>query len=299
MNQRNVNSILAIFACLLWSSAFAGIKIGLPFTTPFYFAGTRFFLSGLLILPFILKKIKSTVFTKALVQKIIVVSVLQVSLQYSLFYLGMSKVAGATGAIIIGSQPLFIAIAAHFFAENDKLTFTKALIILFGFSGIVLISIGKSGLEGNTQFMGILLMLCVNLSGAASNIIVAGNKVKVQPLVLSSLSMMLGGFTLFVIALFTEDIYFIPKELDFYISLVWLTAISTIAISLWFVLLKKPEVKVSNLNVWKFLIPVSGAILAWLILPDEHANLLSILGMLITGFALVALNVYRRKYQKL
>jgi len=33
------NTLLAIAACLLWSSAFVGIKIGLPYTTPF--ASTR------------------------------------------------------------------------------------------------------------------------------------------------------------------------------------------------------------------------------------------------------------------
>ena len=43
---------LAIIACLLWSSAFAGIKIGLRYTTPLQFAGIRFMLAGLLILPF-------------------------------------------------------------------------------------------------------------------------------------------------------------------------------------------------------------------------------------------------------
>lgn len=36
-------TFLAILACLLWSTAFVGIKIGLEYTTPMQFAGTRFF----------------------------------------------------------------------------------------------------------------------------------------------------------------------------------------------------------------------------------------------------------------
>jgi drug/metabolite transporter (DMT)-like permease len=50
------NTILrAIIACLLWSTAYAGIKIGLQYDTPFHFAGVRFLISGLIILPFTVK----------------------------------------------------------------------------------------------------------------------------------------------------------------------------------------------------------------------------------------------------
>jgi drug/metabolite transporter (DMT)-like permease len=44
-----------IIACLLWSTAYAGIKIGLQYDTPFHFAGVRFIISGLMILPFTVK----------------------------------------------------------------------------------------------------------------------------------------------------------------------------------------------------------------------------------------------------
>ena len=44
-------SLQAILACLLWSSASIGIKIGLPYTSTLQFAGIRFFISGLLVLP--------------------------------------------------------------------------------------------------------------------------------------------------------------------------------------------------------------------------------------------------------
>lgn len=43
---------LAILAWLLWSTAFAGIKIGLTSSALLSFAGTRFMLSGLMLMPF-------------------------------------------------------------------------------------------------------------------------------------------------------------------------------------------------------------------------------------------------------
>lgn len=46
--------ILAIFACLLWGSAFAGAKIGFEYTTPLHLSGMRFMLAGLLLIPFLI-----------------------------------------------------------------------------------------------------------------------------------------------------------------------------------------------------------------------------------------------------
>ncbi|HOG57194.1 MAG TPA: EamA family transporter, partial [Bacteroidales bacterium] len=42
----------AIVACLLWSTAYAGIKLGLQYDTPLHFAGLRFMIAGLMLLPF-------------------------------------------------------------------------------------------------------------------------------------------------------------------------------------------------------------------------------------------------------
>jgi drug/metabolite transporter (DMT)-like permease len=72
--------------------------------------------------------------------------------------------------------------------------------------------------------------------------------------------------------------------------LLWLAFISAVAFSLWFWLLRRPGVKVSDLNLWKFIIPVSGAILSWVILPDESPNMSSIFGMAMIALSIVLFN---------
>jgi drug/metabolite transporter (DMT)-like permease len=62
---------------------------------------------------------------------------------------------------------------------------------------------------------------------------------------------------------------------------------AAVAFSLWFMLLQRPGVKVSELNLWKFIIPVVGAILSWLLVPDEHPELLTITGMIIITASLI------------
>ncbi|MFC2089691.1 DMT family transporter [Bacteroidota bacterium] len=293
-------TLRAIIACLLWSSAFVGIKIGLPYTTPLQFAGIRFFISGLLVFPVAIY-FNPTFFSlvRDNVKFIIFLAFIQTFLMYALFYTGIDKVPGSVGAIVIGSGPLFIAIVAHFFMPGDSITFRRAVIILFGLSGIVLVSLGKTG-EGtqSIRLIGIMILIGNNIISGFTNVIIALEKKKIPPLVLSSTSMTIGGLALFLFSIPVEGLDLSLKPLPYYLSLGWLSILSAVAISIWFVLLKIPKVSVSDLNFWKFLIPVAGAILAWIILPDESPDWLSVSGMIITGIALIFVSIYSQKNKR-
>lgn len=288
---------LAIIACLLWSSAFTGVKIGLEYSSPLRFAGVRFFWAGIILLPFALGSGNYIQIVKNNAGKVFVISLLQIVLQYILFYKGLSLVQGSVSAILIGAGPLFVAIMAHFYVPGDQLDMKKGLIILLGMSGMILVSVGRnSGNSGdNMAWLGILYLLGVNVSSGVVNVFIKNQTSKLPPLVLSSSTMIFGGAVIYLISIPVEGLEFTLKPTTYYIALSWLTFLSAAAFSIWFYLLKRPEVKVSYLNFWKFLIPVAGALLAWIFLPDESPNVSSVLGVFITGLALILLNLSRRK----
>jgi drug/metabolite transporter (DMT)-like permease len=290
-------TFLAIIACILWATAFVGIKIGLKYTSPFQFAGVRFFLSGLLILPFIPNLLEKIRDAKKNVAKILFVGFIQTFLQYALFYRGVDMVPGALGAMIIGSGPLFIAVVAHFLMPDDGLTRRKIFSILLGLAGIFIISLGRKSMGATGQFvgLGILILISNNLLSGFGNILVASDKRKIPPLVLSSFSMIFGGLMLFVLGLSVEGLQTGPFPLEYWLSLAWLSFLSAGAISIWYTLLKRPGVKVSSLNMWKFIIPVLGAVLSWLILPNENPTLIAIIGMVLVALSLVVLNLHIKK----
>jgi drug/metabolite transporter (DMT)-like permease len=285
-------TFLAIIACILWATAFVGVKIGLKYSSPFHFAGIRFLLSGLIILPFIpnLWDKLSDAFSNF--PKILFVGFIQTFLQYALFYRGIDLVPGALGAMIVGSGPLFIAVVAHFLMPDDTLTRRKVLSILLGLAGIVVISLGRKGMGATGQFVGIgiLILIANNLLSGFGNILVAKDKRKIPPLVLSSFSMILGGAMLIGMGLIFEGKQTGPFPLEFWLSLGWLSFLSAAAISIWYTLLKRPGVKVSTLNMWKFIIPVLGAVLSWVLLPNENPTLIAIVGMFLVAFSLFILN---------
>jgi len=286
-------TFLAILACLLWSTAFVGIKVGLEYTTPLQFAGIRFFLSGLYILPFcgnIRHSLKSLAENRV---QVIRVAVFQTFLLYSLFYIGISLVPAATTAIIIGASPLFAAIAAHLLLYDDRFTWKKMGSILLGLSGVIIIAISRenfSWTEGK-EFWGILILITANISSSIGNVAIVKYKTGLSPLLFNSGQLMLGGLGIFVLSIPLEGISFSIKPLLYYVSLGWLSFMSAAAFSIWFVLLKRPGIKVSELNIWKFLIPVFGAALSWLLLPGESPTVIPIVGMVFIGLSLIVLNL--------
>jgi drug/metabolite transporter (DMT)-like permease len=279
----------AIIACLLWSTAYAGIKLGLKYDTPFHFAGVRFIISGLMILPFTIRPAR---FIKMVLDhwKLVAwVTFLQILVNYSLFYQGLTLVPGALGAVIVGSQPLVTAVVAAMMYKEDNLTRKKVLIIIFGISGVILISAGRQAFRFGTaiELLGVFMILVGNIATSTSNVLISLRGRGINPFVLSSSSLFLGGVILYLISLPVEGIHSGPLPTEYWAILLWLSFMAASAFSLWFMLLQRPGVKVSELNLWKFIIPVVGAILSWLLIPGEKPEWLTITGMIIITFSLI------------
>jgi len=297
-HSRFNTALLAIISCLLWSTAFAGVKIGLAYATPLQFAGTRFFLAGLLVFP-LAYRFNPGYFriVRSNLKLILLFAFLQTFLQYTMFYTGINLIPAAVAAIIIGSQPLFIALVANFLMPGERMTLSRTLVILLGIAGVALVSFGKDpqSATGHIAVAGILLMLGINLLSGFSNVLVAKEKGMIPPLVISSSSMILGGAALLIFSLPLEGIHFEHKPSIYYISLTWLSLLSAIAISIWIILLKRPGIKVSDLNLWKFLIPLFGALFSWILLPGEKPQVLTSAGMFFITLALVISGLLKRK----
>jgi drug/metabolite transporter (DMT)-like permease len=289
--------VLAILACLLWSTAFVGVKFGLKFAKPLSFAGIRFMLSGLILLPFCgqLSLYFRTVISH--IKIILLISFFQTFLLYGLFYTGMTLIPGALGAIVIGSSPLFSAIAAHFLTPDDEMNLVKTIIILIGIIGVVLISISRQPWSANgfSEFIGVFLLILGCISSAVGNIIVSSDKKNIDPLILNSAQIFAGGLLLFLISLPLEGFPHFNVQPAFYAALLWLSILSAVAFSIWFTLLKKPEIKVSELNLWKFIIPVFGALFSWTLLPDEAPELFSVIGMSFIAVSIFSYNLFLLK----
>jgi drug/metabolite transporter (DMT)-like permease len=289
LNSKGNTIFWAIVACLLWSTAYAGIKLGLKYDTPFHFAGIRFIISGIMILPFTVKPSAYLEMIRSNWKVVAWVTTLQIVINYSLFYQGLNLVPGALGAVVYGAQPLIIALVAAIMHKDDRLTQKKIITIIFGISGVILISVGRQAFKLGTalELIGVLMLLIGNVATGVSNVIISIKSKKINPFVLSSSSLFLGGVILYLISIPVETRPSEPLPAKYWMILLWLSFMAASAFSIWYKLLQRPAVKVSELNLWKFINPITGAILSWLLIPDENPELLTISGMVIITLSLI------------
>ncbi len=264
---------------------------------PLHLAGFRFTLAGLVILPFCRNmgaNLKAIWPYRAYVLKLAFYSTFLI---YSLFHIGINMVPASVTALVVGSGPLFIALFARWF-KNEPLTKRKSMAIVTGLSGIGIIAAGRFGgfLSVELSWLGLGILILSNLSGSFGNILISNNKVPVNPVFINAVQLIVGGIGILLLALLLEEYHYTPLPLVFYLSMAWLVLIATIGFSLWFIVLTMPGVKVSEITVWKFIIPVMGAILSWLILPDEKPEWVVVAGIILVGLSLVVM--YYRPLKK-
>lgn len=288
---------MAIIACFLWSTAFAGVKIGYRhMPAPFTFAGLRFTLAGLLLIPFAWKR---DVFEKIKthIEVIAYVVILNTAIGYAIYYTALKYVAGATASIVVGTGPLITAIMTHYLMEDEKLTRKTFLSIMIGISGILVIVLNSKPVTavGKGEILGIFLMLCNSTMTSYANIKVAKIKGGIDGKFLTSNQLFWGGLILLGMGRIFEGPQNLMLPLEFYLALLWLAFVSAVAFSLWFIAIQIEGMKVSELNMWKFLIPVLGAVITWVILPEESPTKIILIGMALVMTSLIMYTINNKK----
>lgn len=282
--------LYAILASVLWAIVNPVIKTGLSYDmTPMNFAGLRFTSVGIILLAYTWHKgmweevrKNSKLFT--------LLTLVNIFLGYAAFYIGVNLVDGAISSIIMGTTPFVNIILSHIMTKHDKLNKHKVISILISLVGLLMIIGVKSGgysING-IGLVGIGLLFMNIIFQGYSAIKVAEYKANIDPVFLNAVQMFFGGFLLYVTGVAIEEYkQFIGKPMGFYLSLGTLVFVSVFAFSFWFIALQDKNTKVSEVNMCRLINPILGAILSWIMLPDEVPTFNTVAGMIIIVFSLV------------
>lgn len=155
--------ILAVISTALWGSAYPCVKSGYEIFqiaaedigSKILFAGYRFFLAGIMTFVFvwILKK-RFPVPVRKMIPGILGLGVVQTTIQYIFFYIGVANTTGVKGSIISASNSFFTILLAHFFMKSEKLNIQKCVGCLLGFGGVILTNFSLSGWDTSFSIQG-------------------------------------------------------------------------------------------------------------------------------------------------
>lgn len=287
--------LLALLVTFLWSTSFVIIKIGLVEIPPLTFAGLRYTIAFICLLPFAFTKTNSSIIKKLNKKdwwKLILLGFLFYAFTQGTQFIGLSLLPAVTVSLWLNFTPLIVAFMAILFLNEfpTKLQWIGVLIFIIGiFTYFFPVELNQN------QTTGLIVMTIGVFANAASAVL--GRNInrenKLNPLVVTVVSMGIGSIILLITGLTIQGIPSISFQNLLF--LLWLAIVNTaLAFTIWNFTLRTLSAMESSIINGTMLIQI--AVLAWLFL-DEFISLKEGIGMLMAaaGVLLVQLRIRNKK----
>ena len=263
----------ALTAAMAWGWAFPLIKVGFNAFgitadmtgSKMLFAGIRFAAAGLIVLSVARSGGRSfKTGKKSDWGFLLAFALMNTTLHYFFFYVGMSHSEGSRAAILNSLGTFLVVLLACACFKSDKLTSRKMLGCAVGFGGILALNLGGAD-SGQFTWLGDGMIILNAICSAISNLMTRGLSRRINVFVGTGYSLTVGGILLIIPGLFLGGT--LPHvNLLGIVCLLLLIAISAIGFALYNKLLScNPVGKVA---IYNSLIPIVGAVTSCLCLGE-------------------------------
>ena len=283
--------VFALTAAIAWGWAFPLIKVAFKaFGTTtdmtgskMLFAGIRFAAAGLIVLTVARggrRSFKTN--EKSNWWFILAFALMNTTLHYFFFYVGMSHSEGSRAAILNSLSTFLVVLLACACFKSDKLTSRKLLGCAVGFSGILALNLGGAD-SGQFTWLGDGMIIINAICSSISNLMTRGLSRRVDVFVGTGYSLTIGGMMLIIPGLVFGGTLPNVNVLGI-VCLLLLIAISALGFALYNKLLScNPVGKVA---IYNSLIPIVGAVTSCLCLGETFHMKYALAG------GLAALGIY-------
>lgn len=292
--------IFSIFAMFLWGSAIPTIKttylelgIGASDTgQKILVAGIRFFMAGIITLIYFLIFDKNYKDFKKLDWKfVIILGLIQTSIQYLFYYIGLSNTFGVKSSIIQAANSFIVVIFSTLLLPEDKINSKMILALIIGTIGIIITNTGKPIGGQAMKLTGEGFIIVSTSVNALCTVLVRKYGKGMNGYLLTGLQFFVGSIILIIVgrSLSGGWISFTSKAA---ILLVYAAFISATAFTIWTLVLQ--EHSANEFGIYKLFIPLFGSILSVIVLGEVFTLRLA-LGMVLVLSASLILNINKRK----
>lgn len=285
--------LLALLVTFLWSTSFVIIKIGLAEIPPLTFAGLRYSIAFIFLLPFAFTK-KNSVVIKSLNKKdwvkLVLLGLLFYAFTQGTQFIGLSLLPAVTVSLWLNFTPLIVAVMAIFLLREIPSVLQWSGVILF-ILGIITYFFPVDLSEN--QVTGLVVMTIGVLANSSSAVLGRNinREANINPVVVTVISMGVGSVILMISGIVIQGLPSISIENILF--LLWLAIINTaLAFTIWNLTLRTLSAMESSIINGTMLIQI--AVLAWIFL-DETISVQEGIGMLIAACGVVMVQLKIRK----
>jgi drug/metabolite transporter (DMT)-like permease len=190
----------------VWGTTWVASRIAVQDTPALEVSAIRQGIAGILFTGFFLIKGASLPNWKQLKWLALMAVLLFVSAN-GIASMGLKYISSGLGALIAALYPLSVVIIERLFFKNTKITFYTFIGIVLGIAGIVLVFYENAFHHHSVGYIfGIVFSLIAMLSWSIGTILIARNKLNINPYYATGWQMLLGSMMLFILAFVSGDI---------------------------------------------------------------------------------------------
>src|SRR5206468_2895843 len=263
--------------CVVWSSTWLVIMIGLRDLPPISYAGIRFLIAIVVLFAVSVGRVGLLPQRWSDYLLLAFTGVLMFALNYGLLFWGELHVSSGLAAVLQATIPMFGIVFAHLMLPEEPLELHKLLGALLALGGVAMICERLLGFSGLMAFWGGLGIILGAASAAFSNVLLKSRNVQLAPAMVAAWQMIFGATPLLLIGVIVEG-----NPLKFHwntVSIFCLLYLAVIGSALTFLLLYwlLPRMTVARLQAISLITPPGAVALGWA-LGGETFSLWSLLG---------------------
>ena len=278
----------------IWGSSFLWIKLALAELGPFTLVGFRL-LFGALGMVLVLGIRRPTFPANRKTWLLLaIMGLTNTAMPFVLISWGQTSIDSGVASILNSTTPLFTLVIAHFFLDDERMTAPRAIGLVVGFIGILLLFSRDVGMDGfRSGLLGQAAVLAAAISYAASSVFARRAFRNVPLLVQAAVPLFVADMLIWVGAFSIEAPLSLPSLPITWISLAWLGLLgSCVAYLLYFYLLT--TVGSTRTVLVTYMFPVIGIGLGVLFL-GESLDVRLVVGALLVVAGIGVVNWKPRK----
>ena len=277
-NQRKLPVVAAFAAlCVIWSSTWLAIKVGLRDLPPISFVAIRFVIAVVVLVAVSLGRVRLLPKRRSEWALLAFTGVLMFSMNYGLLFWGEQHVSSGLAAVLQATIPIFGMLFAHLLIPSEPLRWQRVAGALLAIGGVALICGRLLDRNGVMAFWAGLGIVIGGAGAAFSNVLLKQRALELAPAMIAAWQMIFGTIPMLVLGAVVEG-----NPLRFHwsgMALFCLFYLAVIGSALTFLLLYwlLPRMSVTNLQTISLITPAGAVAFGWL-LGGETFSLLSLVG---------------------
>jgi len=249
--------------CIVWSSTWLAIKVGLRDLPPVSFVGLRFVVAIAVLVAVSIGRVRLLPPKPSDYLILAVTGVLMFGLNYTLLFWGELHVSSGLAAVLQTTIPIFGMLFAHWMLPDEPLRLQKVLGAFLAIAGVSLICGRLLDFGGVLAFWGGVGIVLGGASAAYSNVLLKARRIPIAPAMLAAWQMIFGTIPLLILGAIVDGN---PARFHWTtMSIFCLLYLAIIGSSLTFLLLYwlLPRMSVTNLQTISLITPPGAVMLGW------------------------------------